>query len=133
MEVLTRARERRLSSANLWQLEIIISDGICHDHEELHAILRKAEEEHILVVFIIIDSRDEPNSQGPLKSAHQSNSILNMSHATYRTVQGRFELQMQPYMNSFPFEYFVIIKDVEALPDVLSNTLRQFFERISMS
>ncbi|OCB87744.1 P-loop containing nucleoside triphosphate hydrolase protein [Sanghuangporus baumii] len=136
VEVLTKARERRISSSSsdLWQLEIIISDGICQNHEELRAILRKAEEEHILIVFIIIDAHHSQGTQHSADDTSQSqNSIVNMTQAMYRTVNGRLELHMQRYLDSFPFEFFVILKDVETLPDVLADTLRQFFERISAS
>ena len=136
VEVLTRARERRVSSSSsdLWQLEIIISDGICQDHEELRAILRKAEEERILAVFIIIDAQHSHVDQDDADETSRSrNSIVNMTQAMYRTLNGRFELHMQRYLDSFPFEFFVILKDVETLPDVLADTLRQFFQRISVS
>ncbi|KAL5501448.1 MDN1 [Sanghuangporus vaninii] len=136
VEVLTKARERRVSSSSsdLWQLEIIISDGICQDHEELRAILRKAEEEHILIVFIIIDAHHSQGTQHSVDDTSQSqNSIINMTQAMYRTINGRLELHMQRYLDSFPFEFFVILKDVETLPDVLADMLRQFFERISAS
>ncbi|KAI5117001.1 hypothetical protein M0805_002669 [Coniferiporia weirii] len=134
VDVLSKGRERRASSSSsdLWQLEIIISDGICQDHEELRAIMRKAEEEHILIVFIVIDAHSDPSLSGPVSEASRlQNSIVHMNQATYRTVNGRPELHMQRYLDSFPFEFFVILKNVEALPDVLADTLRQFFERIS--
>ncbi len=128
-DTLRRARETRASTsssaADLWQLEIIISDGECQSHEQLQSLLRKAEEERVLVVFIIIDApaRDSSNAG--------QNSILQMKQANYVSVNGQFELQMRRYMDTFPFEYFVILENVESLPDVLSDTLRQFFERIS--
>jgi midasin len=46
-------------------------------------------------------------------------------------VDGRTELQMQRYLETFPFDYYVVLRDVEALPEVLSGTVKQFFERIS--
>jgi len=128
-DTLRRARETRASTsssaADLWQLEIIISDGECQNHEQLQSLLRKAEEERVLVVFIIIDApaRDSLNAG--------QNSIMQMKQANYVSVNGQFELQMRRYMDTFPFEYFVILENVESLPDVLSDTLRQFFERIS--
>ena len=132
VEYLMKARESRLSSSSsdLWQLEIIISDGICHDHEELRSILRRAEEQRIFVVFVVIDA-PKNNADKALGSRPGQDSIFDMKQATYRTVNGKLELHMQHYLDTFPFEYFVILKDVEALPDVLSNTLRQFFERLS--
>ncbi|KAH8108661.1 hypothetical protein DFH11DRAFT_1631589 [Phellopilus nigrolimitatus] len=135
VDVLTKARERRTSSSSsdLWQLQIIISDGICQDHEELRAIMRKAEEEHILIVFIVIDAHSDPQNGPDSEVSRSQNSILHMNQAMYRTVNGRLELHMQRYLDSFPFEFFVILKNVEALPDVLADTLRQFFERITAS
>lgn len=46
-DFLTKAREGRYSSSNLWWLEIIISEGICHDHEDLRSILCRAEQGRI--------------------------------------------------------------------------------------
>ncbi|CAK5270478.1 unnamed protein product [Mycena citricolor] len=112
--VLERAREA--SAKDLWQLEIIISDGMCQDHDKLRTVLRRAEEQRVMIVFVIVDS----------------NSILTMNKAEYKpTADGRMELQLERYLESFPFEYYVVLRDVEALPDVLAGTLRQFFERIS--
>ncbi|KAJ3507966.1 hypothetical protein NLJ89_g6013 [Agrocybe chaxingu] len=69
LKVLEKARERKAmssaSSADLWQLQIIISDGMCQDHEGLRSVLRKAEEQRVMIVFIIIDS---------LQATHPSNS-----------------------------------------------------------
>ncbi|CCA66844.1 related to midasin (AAA ATPase) [Serendipita indica DSM 11827] len=60
ISVLQEARERRgngsSGAANLWQLEIIISDGICSNHDELRAVIRRAREQRILVVFIVVDA-----------------------------------------------------------------------------
>jgi len=134
--VLEAARESRLtgpsSAGDLWQLEIIISDGLCQDHESLRAALRRAQEQRVLMVFIILDSlhSNAPGSEGSGTAASQ-NSILSMQQATYKNVDGRMELQMQRYLDTFPFDYYVVLRDVEALPEVLSGTIRQFFERIS--
>ena len=141
LEMLRLAREHGIvnssSVADLWQLEIIISDGICQDHEHLRAALRKAEEHRVMIVFIIIDSLHSTASNSGSTPSIQSNprpiqnSILSMQQAAYKNIDGRMELHMQHYLDSFPFEYYVVLRDVEALPEVLSGTLRQFFERIS--
>jgi midasin len=54
-----------------------------------------------------------------------------MDKAEFKNVDGRMELQLQKYLDSFPFEYYVVLRNVEALPEVLAGTLKQFFERIS--
>jgi midasin len=138
LRLLEQARERRAamssSAAELWQLEIIISDGICQDHEKLRTMLRKAEEQRVMVVFIILDSLQSSTAlQGNAgaEAGTMSNSILSMTQVAMKNIDGRVEMQMERYLDSFPFEYYVVLRGVEALPDVLSGTLRQFFERIS--
>ncbi len=138
--ILQAARECRStgfsSASDLWQLQIIISDGLCQDHEKLRALLRRAEEQRVVVVFIIIDSLHSkvtpPGAESMSEAVGPSqNSILSMNQVAYKSVDGRMELQMHRYMDTFPFDYYVILRDVEALPEVLSGTLKQFFERIS--
>jgi len=139
LKVLETARERRsmssASAADLWQLEIIISDGMCQDHDRLRTVLRKAEEQRVMIVFIIIDCLHSANNTASTSSDRQQTtvqgSILSMDKAEFKNVDGRMELQLRRYLDSFPFEYYVVLRSVEALPEVLSGTLRQFFERIS--
>ncbi|KAG8746575.1 hypothetical protein FRC10_004427 [Ceratobasidium sp. 414] len=123
LEVLRSTRERSSGPSDLWQLEIVISDGICQDHERLRTVLRRAEEERVMVVFVVVDA--------PTQNGSEENSIVSMLQPTIKTVNGRMDIQMERYLDSFPFRYFVVLRDVEALPDVLAGTLRQFFERIS--
>lgn len=137
LQLLEHAREHRAakssSAADLWQMEIIISDGICQDHERLATLLRKAEEQRVMVVFIILDSlhsKDAFAADAPAPSATQ-NSILSMNQVAYKEVNGKMDLTVSRYLDTFPFEYYVVVRDVEALPEVLAGTLKQFFERIS--
>jgi midasin len=137
LQVLESARERRsmssASAADLWQLEIIISDGICQDHDKLRTLLRKAEEQKVMIVFIVLDSLHSnlaPRSSSSSKDAN-AGSILTMTKAEFKNVDGKMEMQLYKYLDSFPFEYYVVLRNVEALPEVLAGTLKQFFERIS--
>ncbi|KAF9810503.1 hypothetical protein IEO21_06898 [Rhodonia placenta] len=109
--------------------QIIISDGMCQDHEKLRTVLRKAEEERVMVVFIILDSL-HARSSSDSGNANQ-NSILSMNQVAYKNIDGRLDLHVERYLDSFPFEYYVVLRDVEALPEVLSGTLKQFFERVT--
>lgn len=134
LKLLADARTRHSSSgADLWQLEIIISDGRCQDHEKLRAMLRRASEQRVMVVFVIVDAlqhQAQSTSSGS-GSKSKTNSILTMNQASYAMVNGKMELQLQRYLDLFPFEYYVVLRDVESLPDVLAGTLKQFFERVS--
>ena len=134
LRVLESARERQVtnssSATDLWQLQIIISDGMCQDHDKLRTILRKANEQRVMVVFIILDSLHAVAEPGAAGDGHQG-SIISMDKAEFKNVDGKMELQLQKYLDSFPFEYYVVLRNVEALPEVLSGTLKQFFERIT--
>ena len=134
LKVLESARERQatnsFSAADLWQLQIIISDGMCQDHDKLRTILRKANEQRVMVVFIILDSLHAAAETGVVGDGQQG-SILSMDKAEFKNVDGKMELQLQKYLDSFPFEYYVVLRNVEALPEVLAGTLKQFFERIT--
>lgn len=136
LKVLESARERRsmssASAADLWQLEIIISDGICQDHDKLRTLLRQAEEQKVMIVFIVLDSLHSTAAPGSSFSKDvNASSILTMTKAEFKNVDGKMEMQLQKYLDSFPFEYYVVLRDVEALPEVLAGTLKQFFERVS--
>ncbi|KAF8843352.1 P-loop containing nucleoside triphosphate hydrolase protein [Paxillus ammoniavirescens] len=150
LSVLEAAREKSSGASNkeLWQLEIIISDGICQDHERLRRTLRKARGMRVLVVFIVIDAlnntsgsssttattaTDSTSSSSAQASSQAQSSILTLSQVSYRAspTTGLMELTMERYLDSFPFEYYVVLRDVEALPRVLADTLREFFGRVN--
>lgn len=122
-KVMMQAKENQSTSTSsqLWQLQIIISDGICQDHSRLQTLLRRASEDRIMIVFVILDS------------LQQNSSILTMNSVQYTTnpTTGRPTLQMTRYLDTFPFEYFVVVRDVADLPHVLSTTLRQWAQKIA--
>lgn len=39
--------------------------------------------------------------------------------------------EIRTYMEEFPFPFYVILRDVNALPETLSDALRQWFELIT--
>ncbi|WFD41675.1 hypothetical protein MPSI1_000307 [Malassezia psittaci] len=126
LQVLRTARATRASAsgADLWQLQIIISDGVCQDHERLRAQIRRAMAERIMLVFVVVDASEE--DQKPSRS-----SILSMNQVAYHTdAAGKLQLEMKRYIDTFPFDSYVIVRDVQSLPNVLATTLRQWAEKI---
>ncbi|KAK8847475.1 hypothetical protein IAR55_005333 [Kwoniella newhampshirensis] len=128
---------------DLWQLQIIISDGVCQDHAKLRRLLRRAIEERVMIVFIIVDSLHQTSTK-PASSTSTSTSaagvsaasrpsILSMQTVEYKNVNGEMKLEMARYLDTFPFEFYVVLRDVEALPGVLADTLRQWMTRVSQS
>ena len=134
---LAEARQRQASSASapdLWQLQVIISDGVCQDHHRLRTLLRRALEERVMIVFVIVDSLHQSSSTGTNQPTNgRSSSILSMQTVEYKEVNGSMQLDMKRYLDTFPFEFYVVLRDVEALPGVLSDTLRQWMARVSQS
>ncbi|KAJ5407780.1 hypothetical protein N7509_001663 [Penicillium cosmopolitanum] len=105
-------------SADLWQLELIISDGICEDHDTIRRLVRQALEERIMIVFIIVD-------------AVKGSSILDLSQATFEPDSGgEMKLQMKRYLEDFPFPYYLVVRDVRELPSVLATALKQWFAEV---
>ncbi|KAF5102622.1 hypothetical protein D0Z00_000332 [Geotrichum galactomycetum] len=108
------------NAAELWRLEIIISDGVCEDHDTLRRLVRRAREERIMMVFVIVDG------------LNNQESILDLNEVSYQTDEsGNMNLKIDRYLDHFPFDFYVIVKDVRELPNVLSLVLRQFFAEVA--
>ncbi|KAL4893065.1 AAA ATPase [Aspergillus ambiguus] len=105
-------------NADLWQLELIISDGICEDHDTIQRLVRQAQEERIMIVFIIVD-------------AVKGSSILDLSQASFEPDgTGEMKLKMKRYLEGFPFPYYLVVRDVRELPAVLATALKQWFAEV---
>ena len=116
------ARRRQTSSgADTWQLQLIISDGVCEDHEAIKRLLQQAFEEGIMIVFIVVDA------------LVQQGSILEMTQAVFEpdSATGEPTLKMKRYLDSFPFNYYVVVSDVKDLPAILAQALRQWFAEVA--
>lgn len=129
-ESITLFREARSKSATsswssaageLWQLLLIISDGLCEEHEAIRRLVRQAQEERIMIVFVIVD-------------AVRGESIVDMSQAVFEPDPdngGNQQLKIKRYLEEFPFMYYVVVRDVKVLPEVLATTLRQWFSEVT--
>lgn len=117
LEEARRFAEYSPNQSELWQLELIISDGICEDHDQIRSLVRKAAENRIMVVFLILDNRPG------------TTSITKLTNVVYKNdpETQKSTLHMTQYMDTFPFDYFVLVKDIKTLPQVLSDTLCQYF------
>lgn len=123
------------SGADPWQLQLIISDGLCEDHGSIRRLVRQAQEERIMIIFVIVDNIGQTKGKG--------RSILEMSQAVFEAEDtaggaggsgagggGAMKVKMQRYLDSFPFPYYLVVGDVKALPGVLSTALRQWFKEV---
>ena len=122
-ESITIFREARRRTFNagtdLWQLELIISDGVCEDHDTIRRLVRQAQEERIMIVFVIVDS------------LLKGESVMEMTQAVFEPdAAGETKLNIKPYMDGFPFPYYLVVGDVRELPGVLAQALRQWFAEV---
>ncbi|KAK5174738.1 AAA ATPase midasin [Saxophila tyrrhenica] len=112
------------SASDLWQLQLIISDGICEDHPAIRQLIRQAHEERIMVVFIVVD----PAALSSNAANGAKQSILDLQTAEFaKDASGEMQLKMTKYLDTFPFRYYLIVRDVQDLPGVLAGALRQWF------
>ncbi|AEY98895.1 FAGR074Cp [Eremothecium gossypii FDAG1] len=113
-------RARTSQNSDLWQLQIVISDGVCEDHETVQRLVRRARENRIMLVFVIIDG------------INAKESILDMGQVSYVPDQnGVLQLQVTKYLDTFPFEFYVVVRDISELPEMISIILRQYFTELA--
>ena len=117
----TRQDVRSVAGGELWQLELIISDGICEDHDTIRRIVRQAFEAKIMMIFIILDAIHP----------ERKDSIADIKSYTFELGENGQALKETKYLDSFPFNYYVIVRDIRELPSVLASTLRQWFAEVT--
>eukprot|EP01100_Stratorugosa_tubuloviscum_P002608 TRINITY_DN1621_c0_g1_i1.p1 TRINITY_DN1621_c0_g1~~TRINITY_DN1621_c0_g1_i1.p1 ORF type:complete len:202 (+),score=98.71 TRINITY_DN1621_c0_g1_i1:95-700(+) len=99
------------------QLIFIVSDGrvLEKDTQKVKHWIREAEDRNQLIVFIIIDNA--------------KSSIFDVK--VYNVIDGK--MQFTPYMDKFPFVYYIVVRNIETIPITLADALRQWFEMMSQT
>lgn len=103
------------------KLLIIVSDGrgvFSEGEVNIKQAVRRAKLANIFMVFVIIDNPENKNS------------ILDIRMPVFK--EGKL-LNIQSYMDVFPFSFYIVLKNINSLPSVLSDALRQWFEIVSSS
>ncbi|XP_007949614.1 midasin [Orycteropus afer afer] len=104
------------------QLLLVVSDGrglFLEGKERVLAAVQAARNANIFVIFVVLDN---PSSR---------DSILDIKVPIFK---GPGEMpEIRSYMEEFPFPFYVILRDVNALPETLSDALRQWFELVTTS
>nr|CAJ2472382.1 unnamed protein product [Leishmania braziliensis] len=158
--------QTRSTTQQLQQIMLIIGDGqITENRADLRQLMVRAEENHQMVVFVLLDIRATEGdaampgagpSAAPVVAAPltakslqglstaermrrlkadrearlqrvQSNSILDMQIVEFQA--GR--VVRRPYMEDFPFPYYLIIRDIQSLPEIIADAMRQWFELLN--
>jgi midasin len=97
---------------DLAQLVLILADGRFHEKESLHAAVREAAAKRgVCLAFIVLDT--------------PGNSLLDMQSVSFGAGG---KPVFTKYLDNFPFPYYIVLKDIAALPATLADLLRQWFE-----
>ncbi|KAH6671551.1 midasin [Plectosphaerella plurivora] len=128
-ETIEHFREAKLKNParggeDLWQLALILSDGLTPSsaHDTIRRQLREAMEERIMVVFIVMD--DTKHRKG--------DSVLDLKEARFVKDQyGNSQVVIERYLDTFPFPYFLIVHNLEDLPNALAGLLRTWFAEVN--
>ncbi len=102
------------------QLLLIVSDGRGLFSEGTECVLqsiRRAKQSGLFMVFVVVDN---PESK---------DSILDIRVPVFDAA-GKL-LGIKSYLDNFPFPFYVLLRDIQTLPAVLSDALRQWFELVT--
>ena len=109
-------------SDSINQLLIIISDGrgiFLEGRDIVERTVRQTMDSGIFVIFVILDS---PTNR---------DSIVDIKVPIFR---GTDTLpQFKSYLEIFPFPFYIVLRDIQTLPETVSNALRQWFEFVASS
>lgn len=159
--------QTRSTTQQLQQIMFVISDGqITEDRAALRQLMVRAEENHQMVVLVLLDINAAEGSAGDTSAAataaaapltKNSKSLQGLSTAEQlRRLKADRERRMQavktnsrsvldmqivsfsgksvvrrPYMEDFPFPYYLIIRDIQNLPEIIADAMRQWFELLN--
>ncbi|KAL2338821.1 hypothetical protein Fmac_013267 [Flemingia macrophylla] len=92
---------------SLQQLVLIIADGRFHEKKNLKRYVRDVSTSNRMVAFLLLDNSPE--------------SIMDLEEVYFKGGKPK----ISKYMDSFPFPYYIVLRNIEALPRTLANLLRQ--------
>ena len=99
------------------KLLIIVSDGrgiFSQGRAQVAETIKRARSRGIFIILIIIDNPKADKSIKDIKSA--------------QFVDGK--VIWKSYLDEFPFPYYLILRDIERMPNCLADALRQWFQLI---
>ncbi|KAL4114446.1 hypothetical protein PRIC2_014383 [Phytophthora ramorum] len=112
------------STVEFTQIVFLISDGRFDSdgRVRIRKQIETALERQQLIVLLIVD-------QGAAETEGADNpqtSILDTQSVTFE----KGKVRMVPYLENYPFPYYVLLPTSAMLPEILSDSLRQWFEML---
>ncbi|GAB9472243.1 hypothetical protein Gpo141_00009426 [Globisporangium polare] len=123
LETAKNASSAASSNANanveFTQIVFLISDGRfdTDGRMRIKKLIETALERQQLIVLLVVDQAD-----------NKDNSILETKSVTFT----KGKVSMVPYLENYPFPYYVLLPNSTLLPEILSDSLRQWFEMLQM-
>ncbi|AAD10657.1 Hypothetical protein [Arabidopsis thaliana] len=117
LENLASTRRQSYGSNPLQQLVLIIGDGKFHEREKLKRTVRSFLQQKRMVVYLLLDDAEQ--------------SVFDLADYVYDGERRPYK--KMNYLDSFPFPYYIVLRDIEALPRTLGDVLRQWFELMQSS
>lgn len=107
------------SNVEFTQIVFLISDGRfdTDGRMRIKKLIETALEQQQLIVLLIVD-----------QASNAENSILETKSVTFT----KGKVTMTPYLENYPFPYYVLLPNSALLPEILSDSLRQWFEMLQM-
>ena len=101
----------------------MISDGRIErdSRSKLRRLIRQMAEKNMLMVMIIVEGEDTGSA------SKGNDSILNMKEVSF--VNGKPKIKH--FIEDYPFPYYLVVGDLAALPEILGDCLRQWFEMLA--
>ena len=111
------------SVSSSMQLVFMISDGRIErdSRSKLRRLIRQMAEKNMLMVMIIVEGEEKGSS------SKANDSILNMKEVSF--VNGKPKIKH--FIEDYPFPYYLVVGDLAALPEILGDCLRQWFEMLA--
>ncbi|KAF2836680.1 P-loop containing nucleoside triphosphate hydrolase protein [Patellaria atrata CBS 101060] len=89
----------------------------------------QAQEERIMIVFVIVDAAVSATTE--LGESRSKRSIMDLQTAEFGPDEkGEMKLVRRKYIDTFPFRWFLVVRDVRDLPGVLATALKQWFSEV---
>lgn len=101
-------------------LLLVLSDGrniFSEGEQKVKNTVKLARLQRIFIVYIIIDNPENKHSILDIRVPSFSSDLKSIT--------------MNSYLDTFPFPYYVIVRDLGQLPIVLSEAMRQWFELVN--
>ena len=107
------------------QLLLILSDGrgiFGEGKKVVQEHVRRLKLSNVFIVFVIIENNCD------------AKSVLDMVEVEFTKDKNDKDVcKRMPYLEQFPFSFYLILKDIVNLPQSLSDAIRQWFEVVSKS